>query len=94
MASLDVDSLFTNIPLNETINVCIDNLYSNTDIYKGIPKREFKTLLETATTLRGLIFAKTYFHEVKIIVFREDLFSRISHFENFREDLFSRLGHF
>ena len=36
-------------------------------------------------TLRGLIFAKTYFREVKIIVFREDLFSRISHFENFRD---------
>ena len=26
MASLDVDSLFTNIPLDETIDICIDNL--------------------------------------------------------------------
>ena len=50
--------------------------------------------LKYNATLRGLIFAKTYFREVKKIVFREDLFSRISHFENFREDLFSRLGHF
>ena len=48
-ASLDVDFLFTEIPLNETIDVCIDNLYSNTEIYKGIAKRKFKTLLETAS---------------------------------------------
>ena len=29
MASLDVGSLFTNIPLDETINICVDNLYSD-----------------------------------------------------------------
>ena len=29
MASLDVDSLFTNIPLEETIDICVDNLYSD-----------------------------------------------------------------
>ena len=27
MASLDVDILFTNIPLDETIDICIDPLY-------------------------------------------------------------------
>ena len=26
MASLDIDSLFTNIPLDETIDICVDNL--------------------------------------------------------------------
>ena len=29
MVSLDVDSLFTNVPLNETIDICIDSLYSS-----------------------------------------------------------------
>ena len=48
----------------------------------------------SSNTLRGLIFAKTYFRDVKKIVFRVDLFSRISRFENFRENLFSRLGRF
>ena len=33
----------------------------------------------------GLIFAWIYFREVKKIVFREDLFSRIWSFQNFRE---------
>ena len=27
MASLDVDSLFTNAPLDETIKICIDELF-------------------------------------------------------------------
>ena len=28
MASLDVDSLFANIPLDETIDICVGNLYN------------------------------------------------------------------
>ena len=30
--SLDNDSLFTNIPLQETIGVCINNLFNNSNI--------------------------------------------------------------
>ena len=33
-------------------------------------------------TLRGLIFARTHFHELERIVFRDDLFSRINIFDN------------
>ena len=29
MASLDVDSLFTNVPLDETIKICIDELFKS-----------------------------------------------------------------
>ena len=45
MGSLDVDSLFTNIPFEETINICTNLLYSNEDIIEGINKFEFKNLL-------------------------------------------------
>ena len=31
MGSLDVDSFFTNIPLDETIDICINQLFENTD---------------------------------------------------------------
>ena len=30
MVSFDVENLFTNIPLQETINICISSLFSNT----------------------------------------------------------------
>ena len=34
MASLDVDFLFTNVPLEETINICVDELFkSNSSIH-------------------------------------------------------------
>ena len=29
MASLDADSLFTNLPLEETINICVNELFKS-----------------------------------------------------------------
>ena len=49
MGSLDVDSLFTNIPLKETINICTNLLYKNVDVTGGINKSEFENLLSLAT---------------------------------------------
>ena len=34
MGSLDVDSLFTNIPFDETIDICVNQLLENTDTVK------------------------------------------------------------
>ena len=39
MASLDVESLFTNIPLNETINNCVSDLH-NKNLYNGKLSKE------------------------------------------------------
>ena len=39
MGSLDVDSLFTNIPLDETIDICTNTIYSQQDVIEGIKKR-------------------------------------------------------
>ena len=44
MASLDVDSLFTNIPLDETIDICIDSLYKDNEDTPKIPKDVFRNL--------------------------------------------------
>ena len=46
MGSLDVDSLFTNIPLEETIVIGANTLFENTE---GLPKIEFKELLSVTT---------------------------------------------
>ena len=42
MGSLDLDSLFTNIPLEETINICAESIYDQNDIAEGLDKSEFK----------------------------------------------------
>ena len=36
MGSFDVDSLFTNIPLKDTVNICTNLLYNNVDVIKDI----------------------------------------------------------
>ena len=38
MASFDVESLFSNIPLTETIQICIDELYKNSESVNGLSK--------------------------------------------------------
>ena len=35
MASFDIQSLFTNIPLDETINICVDRVFQNKRKVKG-----------------------------------------------------------
>ena len=49
MASLDVDSLLTNVLLEETINICVDNLYNDRENPPNIPKHDFHNLLKIAT---------------------------------------------
>ena len=51
MASIDVDSLFTNIPLDETSeeNICIDSLYKDDENTPKIPKDVFCNLLTVTT---------------------------------------------
>ena len=45
MGSLDLDSLFTNIPLDETVDICVNQFFENTDTVEGFIKSEHKQLL-------------------------------------------------
>ncbi len=56
MASFDVKSLFTNIPLTETLDICVDNLFSGNSPPDGIPKRDFRALLQSAVSETLSIF--------------------------------------
>ena len=64
MDSLDVESLFTNIPLNETINNCVSDLH-NKNLYNGkLSKRDLFKLLETATSESSFIFDYLLYKQV------------------------------
>ena len=56
MESLDVDPLFTNIPLEETIDICTNTLFENTEKVEGLSKIEFEELLSLATKKSYLLF--------------------------------------
>ena len=48
MASFDVTSLFTNIPLDEAIEIIADRLFSNAIRFHDLTRSEFKQLLNCA----------------------------------------------
>ena len=56
MGNLDVDSLCTNIPPEETINICTKLIHDQNDSIKGLNKSEFKELLSLATKEWYFIF--------------------------------------
>ena len=49
MASLDADSLLTNIPLDETIDICGDSLCNGKENPPNIPENDFGNLLIIAS---------------------------------------------
>ena len=56
MASLDVESLFTNIPLEETIKNCVNDLFSNNFYSSKLSRKDLYDLLKLATTESSFIF--------------------------------------
>ena len=48
MASLDIESLFTNVSLNEVINICIDNLLYSTNSVHNLDRNDMRELLTLA----------------------------------------------
>ena len=49
MSSLDVNLLFTNISLDEAIDICTNTIYKQEDVIKGIDKDRLQDFLSLAT---------------------------------------------
>ena len=57
MCSFDVENLFTNISVHETINIIIDKLFTRDDsAIVGLGKKMFRSLLELTVTNAFFIF--------------------------------------
>ena len=50
MCSFDISSLFTNVPLAVTINICADALYSDDSMTPSFPRSVFAELMQLATS--------------------------------------------
>ena len=64
MGSLDVDSLFTNTPLKETINICTNLLYKNVEVIEGTNKSEYENLLSLATQKSYFMFNDILYKQI------------------------------
>ena len=60
MGSLDIDSLFTNISLEESIGNCINELLKNNDIVHGLKESELKDFLSLPQKSRILYLIMYY----------------------------------
>ena len=64
MASFDIDSLFTNVPLDETIDISVKKLFGRRKKYEGFSKEQFKKLLILAVKNSFFLFNGTYYEQV------------------------------
>ena len=63
MCPLDVCSLFTNVPLDETIDIALDKLYSLSDP-PTLPRSVLRKLLEFATKKSHFLFDGQYYDQI------------------------------
>ena len=63
MCSFDVSSLLTNVPLDETIKICSEALYDDSDLQPLIPKDVFVQLMKSATSSVEFSFNNTMYKQ-------------------------------
>ena len=56
MANFDVVSLFTNIPVNETIGIISNALFSDHQFFHGLYRSEFEKLLSLIMSVKNCHF--------------------------------------
>ena len=56
MASVDVESLFTNVPVKETIQIILDKLFCGQQFVNGLCKADMRSLLEIASLESFFVF--------------------------------------
>ena len=64
MANLDIESLFTNIPLNEVIDICIDDLFCDTNTIHNLDRNDMRELLTLAGYESFFIFDQVMYRQI------------------------------
>ena len=64
LASFDIKSLFTNIPLTEMLNLCLQNLYRNQTHVGNLTKSSFYSLLKITMFESFFIFDGKFMNNV------------------------------
>ena len=59
-----MDSLFSSIPLEQTINICTELIYDQNDSVQGLNKSEFKELLSFAINKSYFIFDEFLYKQI------------------------------
>ena len=85
LASFDIQSLFTNIPLDGTIDICVDMVYNKRKKVKGMLKRHFKQLLTLSVKSSFFVFNGVCYRQI-------DGVAALSFTTNISKYIFNLLG--
>jgi len=64
MTSFDVTSLFTNVPVDFTINLILDSVFRSNDEFNGLNRRRMKKLLEWVVKTTTFQFNGRFYRQV------------------------------
>jgi predicted GIY-YIG superfamily endonuclease len=64
MCSFDIVSLYTNIPVNETIDICLSKLFYETDLVSNLTKMQMKKLLVFCLKQNHFSFEGQYYDQI------------------------------
>ena len=64
MASLDLDYLFTNVPLDETIEICVNELFQFSLTVSGLNKQQVLEILSLTTKESTILFHQKYYSQI------------------------------
>ena len=63
MCSFDVVSLYTNIPVDQTIEICLNKLYKDNNTVNNITREQMKRLLHYCVKLNHFMFDNQYYDQ-------------------------------
>ena len=64
MSTHDVDSLFTNVPLDKTIEICVSELFKFSQPSSGLSKQQFLEMLLLTTKENLVLFDQKYYSQI------------------------------
>ena len=67
MASLDVDSFFTNVLLDETIAICTQGLFESESTVYVLNEKEFTEMLSLTTKESIILFHKEFYSQIDTV---------------------------
>ena len=63
MASFDVESLFTNIPLQEPFDLCVQKLFEDKNYINGLSKDSFREMITATMVTLSYLFDNNYYKQ-------------------------------
>ena len=63
-ASLDVDYLFKNMPLDETFEICVNELFKSRETVSGLNKQQVLEMLSLTTKKNVILFDQKHYGQI------------------------------